>query len=499
MKTKKMDDIVEQLEDLELVNEVAFDVPIVRLVDFLTVGFAEVSKQHDELHKPKATERKANAEVSTPYVLRQEMLDKIPVEFWTTPKTVFEPCCGKGGFLIDIVDRFMSGLTVYEPEEQLRFKLIIEECIFFADINPVNIFICKDVLFGLEGVTPNFYLGDTLTMDVAEAFPKLSNSRNERSSLRQFDAVIGNPPYNKGGVRSHTGKKLSTTGEKNVTIWPDFVRLAFDLLKRDGYLSYVHPLSWMKQSHSVHSLLMSKTITWIMLWDNAKTKFEMGAEIPVTSYVVKNTQNDSTTTTIIHSVLSRRGVKTTSNVNLSSFGTIPLAYHSIFSKIQTFIKERNCHLDVKHDCVKINKANPRISLPVEYDLTDNYAVDTFTIKGGLMVRKVDTIHPSAHERKLILANKASYIGSHIDDGRLGLCGNDKFYILGEYLEIMQRFFTFKINGIVCHYTKYRQDFLERDSFAFIPDVRKLSVMNITEKEYYVLLGLTDDEIHSIVS
>ena len=38
------------------------------------------------------------------------MLDKIPVEFWTSIKKVFEPCTGKGGFIIDIIDRFMNGL-----------------------------------------------------------------------------------------------------------------------------------------------------------------------------------------------------------------------------------------------------------------------------------------------------------------------------------------------------------------------------------------------------
>ena len=55
--------------------------------------------------------KKNNAEVSTPYILRKEMLDKMPLEFCTDKEnTVFEPCCGKGGFLIDIIERFMIGL-----------------------------------------------------------------------------------------------------------------------------------------------------------------------------------------------------------------------------------------------------------------------------------------------------------------------------------------------------------------------------------------------------
>jgi len=67
----------------------------------------ELSVLIDKYFIPQELEKKSNAEVSTPFKLRQEMLDKIPIEFWTTPRKVFEPCSGKGGFVIDIIDRFM--------------------------------------------------------------------------------------------------------------------------------------------------------------------------------------------------------------------------------------------------------------------------------------------------------------------------------------------------------------------------------------------------------
>ncbi len=59
----------------------------------------ELSKLIDKYLIPQEIEKKQNAEVSTPYELREEMLNKIPEDFWTTPKKVFEPCSGKGGFL----------------------------------------------------------------------------------------------------------------------------------------------------------------------------------------------------------------------------------------------------------------------------------------------------------------------------------------------------------------------------------------------------------------
>ena len=33
------------------------------------------------------------------------MLDKIPAEFWKKPQRVFEPCCGKGNFVLGIFDK----------------------------------------------------------------------------------------------------------------------------------------------------------------------------------------------------------------------------------------------------------------------------------------------------------------------------------------------------------------------------------------------------------
>ena len=44
----------------------------------------ELSMLIDKYLIPQELEKKSNAEVSTPFKLRKEMLDKIPVDFWTT-------------------------------------------------------------------------------------------------------------------------------------------------------------------------------------------------------------------------------------------------------------------------------------------------------------------------------------------------------------------------------------------------------------------------------
>ena len=75
-----------------------------------------------------------------------------------------------------------------------------------------------------------------------------------------------------------------------------------------------------------------------------------------------------------------------------------------------------------------------------------------------------------------------------------MTGNHKFYILGDNLEIIKKILSFKIINIIGQYTKYGQDFLDNEAFKYLPDIRKLGITDITEDEFYKLIGLTHKEI-----
>ena len=144
---------------------------------------SKLSKLVDSYLIPQEQHRKQNAEVSTPLKLRNEMLNKIPKKFWKKPRKVFEPCCGKGGFLMDIVDRFMKGLEKRYPDKKKRYQIIVEKCLYWGDINPTNVYICKLLLDPYSEYSLNYYTGDTLTLDIKEVWV-----------LNGFNAIIGNPP-----------------------------------------------------------------------------------------------------------------------------------------------------------------------------------------------------------------------------------------------------------------------------------------------------------------
>jgi site-specific DNA-methyltransferase (adenine-specific) len=143
---------------------------------------------------PTNDEKKQNAEVPTPVKLVDDMLNSTPLEFWKTPHKVFEPCCGKGNFVLGIFDRFYKGLEKMYPDEIERCRVIMTECIYYADITALNVFITTEIMkchvqsyCGLDELDFEFnnYTGDTLEFIFEEKW---------NISLEDV-SIIGNPPY----------------------------------------------------------------------------------------------------------------------------------------------------------------------------------------------------------------------------------------------------------------------------------------------------------------
>ena len=72
-------------------------------------------------------------------------------------------------------------------------------------------------------------------------------------------------------------------------------------------------------------------------------------------------------------------------------------------------------------------------------------------------------------------------------------------MVGDKLELLKKILDFNIINIIGHYTKYGQDFLDNESFKYIPDIRKLGINDITEDDFYKLIGLTTQEINQTTS
>ncbi len=431
-----------------------------------------------ECLKPKEVEKKEFGEVFTPMELVNEMLNKLPKEIWTNKNLKWlDPASGMGNFPIAVYLKLNDSLTTIFPDGKKRKKHILENMLYMCELNKKNVMICKQIFDINNEYKLNIYEGDTLEFDPIKKF-----------KIKEFDIILGNPPYNKGGIRSHTGKQL---GEKNETIWTKFIEKSFKWLKSNGYLLFINPLSWLKKSHSLHNTMLEKHIIWMKLWDNSQSKRMIDADIPISLYVLQNSLNTEKKKTEITSILKRRKLTTTSNEYLNKDYSIPLAHHSIFNKLIKFIETKNLKLEYNTKTVK--STGTKTKIPAKYKLEDMLAIDTYTIKEGIMVKKASETHPDANKRKLIIANKASFNGAFIDDGKLSLTGNHKFYIIGDKLELIIQMLSYKIIDIIGHYTKYGQDFLDNEAFTYLPDIRKLNIKNIDENKFYDLVGFTKNE------
>jgi hypothetical protein len=230
----------------------------------------------DEYLIPTEGEKKTHAEVSTPYKLRQEMLDKMPEDFWQSPKKVLEPCCGKGGFVVDIYNRFMRGLEETIKDRGERRRVVLEECLYFADISELNVFIAKTLLDPDGEYKLNCYIGDTLKLDIEETWGLKGG----------FEAVIGNPPYNK----SKSGTLKGGYGGRS--LWDKFVICSLDeWVTINGYLLFITPPSWRKPGHYLWSKMTRENqLVFLKCYSQKQGESFFGCSTRVDYYLIRKCQ-----------------------------------------------------------------------------------------------------------------------------------------------------------------------------------------------------------------
>jgi hypothetical protein len=260
---------------------------------------------------PTNDEKKQNAEVPTPVALVDEMLNIIPLEFWKTPKKVFEPCCGKGNFVLGIVEKFNEGLKDLYPDHEERITIILKDCIYYADITALNVFITSQLLLcefesicGLNEIDFEFNknTGDTLNLNIKEKW-----------KIDGFHAVIGNPPYNNA-----TG----TGGSRK--IWDKFVILSINnLCLSDGYVVLIHPPNWRKPESKLLPLIKSFNLIKLNILNEDDGKHHFNCSTKADYYLLQ--KSNYLGSTLINSKI---------NIDISQTLFIPNTNFDIFERIK---------------------------------------------------------------------------------------------------------------------------------------------------------------------
>jgi type I restriction-modification system DNA methylase subunit len=206
---------------------------------------------------------------------------------WLLSLTICDPACGSGAFLnaaldflikehhyLDELNAKVFGSSIVFPDIE---NTILENNLYGVDINEESVEIAKLALWlrtaqphrKLNSLNDNIKCGNSLISDPTVAGDKAFDWQKEFPQVFEkggFDVVIGNPPYVRFEHIKETSQKVETqhydTFDKRGDIYCVFVERGFQILKSDGYISYIMPNKWMQAGYgtSLRRYFLSKRL-----------------------------------------------------------------------------------------------------------------------------------------------------------------------------------------------------------------------------------------------
>lgn len=228
-------------------------------------------------------------EVATPLELVRDMVKSIPDDnddIWSNPYLKWlDPCNGTGPFLSMVIRKLMKGLENWQPNEEVRYKHIVENMIYCCEIQPKNMFLW--MFFAdpydqyLLNVYPDSYLDEGFDKHMKNIW-----------GIDKFDVIIGNPPYQDNTGNVGTGH----------TLWDKFVLKSTSLLNKNGYINFVHPSGWRNISGSfdkVKKEMMKMDVMYLEIHNISDGLKTFGAATRYDCYILRNSYTKDLLTKII--------------------------------------------------------------------------------------------------------------------------------------------------------------------------------------------------------
>ena len=426
--------------------------------------------------KPKYIEKKVNGEVFTPMILVNEMLDKLPKEIWKDKNLKWlDPCCGMGNFPIAVYLKLMEELKDEIKDVKSRKKHILENMLYMCELNKKNVLVCNQIFDINNEYKLNLYEGDSLNINY-----------NKEFNIKEFDIIIGNPPYQKENKKNGTAR-----GGTNNNLYLEFINNALLLLKKNGYLLFIHPLNWRKIGSKIFTEFINRNIHYLKL-NYGGDLFE-NVSVKTDYYVLKNS-NSKNYKSIIEFINNKEIF--TSNVILSNtLKFIPNIFNehinSILNKINIYGKQYECI--ISSDCHKIRPH-------VKKNKTELFKYPLFNTSGNPFEYFSSKPHKNHYSKKIILSNSGK-LSPFYDDGLLGTT-QDSMYILVKSKEegniiintINSELFTFLIQ--ICQWGNFRNEASLFTYFKY-PDFNIINNSKLDNEFIYVYYKLCEYEINFV--
>jgi hypothetical protein len=163
-----------------------------------------------------------STETPTSYILAQQIVSDLDVD-WSNPDLkIIDPACGRGTFLLAVAEK----LEQFHTREH-----IVENMLYGVDIDKVQFLIAKKALSLYCDTQANLFNEDAL----------------QKKWPHKFDLVLSGPPFNWSD-----GDKQRKNNREN--LWTRFITQGFeDLVKDNGTVSMIVPKTWMSPSRDYGS------------------------------------------------------------------------------------------------------------------------------------------------------------------------------------------------------------------------------------------------------
>ena len=447
---------------------------------------------------PKDAERHKYGEVFTPLTLVDEMLSTLPEDIWTNPDLKWlDPANGIGNFPIKAFVGQSSGLHTYPglmkglekaiPNESKRCKHIVENMLYMVDINGKNNVIARRLF---EKLCPNAK-ANIEKIDSKQGFLTSKPLMFNGKTVNDFDIIMGNPPYNRGAVRvamvtNRTRNERTALGIEDIDaesgFWFKFVEkaLAKGLLNPNGYLLFIHPITWFKPDNAgAHDMILSKQLLNVRIFTDATSKKLFGGkgEITVAYYLLQNKLP-----TIKTKIINMSDGK--EEVNLNKTSIIIKQGNTIFQKIQEKSRLFGNGNGLQHKTIK------------ECNDSGQYKLITILEDSGeIKYVKSSVPHPDQKVPKVIVGGVPKPIVLFDRDGEYGLYKKgQRHYFTGYNLEKINDYFKTKLSTYILKFVKFEQKFIKP---SYFPDVRTTPLDKINDETLADYFGFTEEERREI--
>lgn len=400
--------------------------------------------------------REQYGEIFTPYSLIECMFGMLTNEDFTNPNaTWLDPGAGTGFFSVYLFWRLDAGLAHIIPCKEERHTHIITKMIYMVELQEENV----SVLTSLFGINANIYNEDYLS--------------NKPFTIIEFDYIIGNPPYNKNGI-----KKVPTNTRKNKkqdgsTLWFDFIKKSVSMLKVDGKLLMIVPSLWMKPDKAgAYDFITQHRIMKIVCMNNTETNRVFGGAAQTPTCLLLMERSPSRKSCELYDADRDEYIAYT----LRPKYPIPVFGVSIVNR---FVDAVNTY-----GAMPVKKTN----MPGKNVNLSETKGDKF-IYANIRTARLDGVKPKLHinysdsplgfngETKLVLPHKMYGFPFLDSKGEYGISNRDN-YVIDDYNEeelcIIKEFLSTKTALYIYEATRYRMKYLEKYAFLFLPDVTNIA-------------------------